>query len=191
MVGGSMWHGHLAHVSGVAWASRPCLGISFQPRARHPCHFRQAGSQPAETSGLSVGCEFCGKRIHFARIWRLSSPPRCPCCAPAFHGQPVRRPAASSPRIPTRRQACAIATGRQGLTRSAMTERKSIFISSVQKELERAAVAGLIATDPFLLQHCAPLLFEQEPPPHPAQGPYLDALRNCAVCHSPWPLPWN
>ena len=42
-----------------------------------------------------------------------------------------------------------------------------IFISSVQKELEleRAAVAGLIATDPFLLQHCLPVLFEQEPPP--------------------------
>lgn len=35
-----------------------------------------------------------------------------------------------------------------------------IFISSVQKELEleRAAVAGLISTDPFLLQHCVPVL---------------------------------
>ena len=42
-----------------------------------------------------------------------------------------------------------------------------IFISSVQKELEleRAAVAGLMATDPFLLQHCVPVLFEKEPPP--------------------------
>ncbi|MDD2711007.1 MAG: hypothetical protein PHV34_23770 [Verrucomicrobiae bacterium] len=47
-----------------------------------------------------------------------------------------------------------------------------IFISSVQKELEleRAAVAGLISTDAFLLQHCVPVLFEQEPPsPRPAK----------------------
>lgn len=42
-----------------------------------------------------------------------------------------------------------------------------IFISSVQKELEleRVAVAGLISTDPFLLQHGLPVLFEKEPPP--------------------------
>ena len=48
-----------------------------------------------------------------------------------------------------------------------MPEKKRIFISSVQKELEleRAAVAGLITIDPFLLQHCVPLLFENEPPP--------------------------
>lgn len=59
-----------------------------------------------------------------------------------------------------------------------------IFISSVQKELEleRAAVAGLIATDPFLLQHAVPVLFEKEPPaPRPAQQPYLDALNSCAA----------
>jgi hypothetical protein len=59
-----------------------------------------------------------------------------------------------------------------------------IFISSVQKELEleRAAVAGLMSTDPFLLQHCLPVLFEREPPPpRPARRPYLDALRGCAV----------
>lgn len=59
-----------------------------------------------------------------------------------------------------------------------------IFISSVQKELEleRAAVAGLIATDPFLLQHGVPVLFEKEPPaPRPAKQPYLDALNSCAV----------
>jgi predicted HTH transcriptional regulator len=59
-----------------------------------------------------------------------------------------------------------------------------IFISSVQKELEleRAAVAGLMATDPFLLQHCVPVLFEKEPPPpRPAKQPYLDALSGCAV----------
>jgi hypothetical protein len=52
----------------------------------------------------------------------------------------------------------------------------------VQKELEleRAAVAGLIATDPFLLQHCVPVLFEQEPPPpRPAKQPYLEALKAC------------
>lgn len=57
-----------------------------------------------------------------------------------------------------------------------------IFISSVQKELEleRAAVAALIATDPFLLQHCVPVLFEQEPPPpRPSCKPYLDALKSC------------
>jgi predicted HTH transcriptional regulator len=43
-------------------------------------------------------------------------------------------------------------------------------------------VAALIATDPFLLQHCTPLLFEQEPPPpRPAKQPYLDALSGCAV----------
>ncbi len=59
-----------------------------------------------------------------------------------------------------------------------------IFISSVQKELEleRAAVAGLISTDPFLLQHAVPVLFENEPPPpRPAKQPYLDALAGCAV----------
>ena len=59
-----------------------------------------------------------------------------------------------------------------------------LFISSVQKELEleRAAVAGLIATDPFLLQHCVPVLFEKEPPPpRPAKQPYLEALKACQV----------
>ena len=36
-----------------------------------------------------------------------------------------------------------------------MSQKKRIFISFVQKELEleRAAVAGLIATDSFLLHH--------------------------------------
>jgi|GEM_PF-2103134 len=65
-----------------------------------------------------------------------------------------------------------------------MSAKKRIFISSVQKELEleRAAVAGLIATDPFLLQHCTPVLFEKEPlPSHPASRPYLDSLWSCAV----------
>ena len=57
-----------------------------------------------------------------------------------------------------------------------------IFISSVQKELEleRAALAGLISTDPFLLQHAVPVLFEKEaPPPRPASKPYLAALKAC------------
>jgi ATP-dependent DNA helicase RecG len=57
-----------------------------------------------------------------------------------------------------------------------------IFISSVQKELEleRAAVAGLISTDPFLLQHVVAVLFEKEPPPpRPASKPYLAALKGC------------
>jgi predicted HTH transcriptional regulator len=57
-----------------------------------------------------------------------------------------------------------------------------LFISSVQKELEleRAAVAALVSTDPFLLQHCVPVLFEKEPPPpRPATKPYLDALTAC------------
>ena len=65
-----------------------------------------------------------------------------------------------------------------------MNEKKRIFISSVQKELEleRAAVAGLIATDPFLMQHCIPVLFEKEPPaPRPVSQPYLDTLRGCCV----------
>ena len=59
-----------------------------------------------------------------------------------------------------------------------------IFISSVQKELEleRAAIAGLISTDPFLLQHGVQVLFEHEPPPaRPAKQPYLKALSSCAV----------
>ena len=65
-----------------------------------------------------------------------------------------------------------------------MSEKRFIFISSVQKELEleRAAVSGLIATDPFLMQHCSPILFEKEPPPpRPAPMPYLDMLRGCRV----------
>jgi len=59
-----------------------------------------------------------------------------------------------------------------------------IFISSVQKELEleRAAVAALVTTDPFLLQHAVPVLFEQEPPgTRPAKQGYLQTLRSCAL----------
>jgi hypothetical protein len=59
-----------------------------------------------------------------------------------------------------------------------------VFISSVQKELalERAAIATVISTDPFLQKHCVPVLFEMEPAPvHPAPQPYLKALRGCAI----------
>lgn len=65
-----------------------------------------------------------------------------------------------------------------------MSEKRRAFISSVQKELEleRAAVAGLISTDPFLIQHCEPVLFEKEPPPpNPAKQPYLECLRGCSI----------
>jgi predicted HTH transcriptional regulator len=59
-----------------------------------------------------------------------------------------------------------------------------VFVSSVQKELEleRAAVATVISTDPFLQRHCRPILFETEPAPvHPVAQPYLQALRGCAI----------
>ncbi len=63
-----------------------------------------------------------------------------------------------------------------------MADPKRIFISSVQKELEleRAAVASLIATDAFLCQHCYAVLFEKEPPSaRPARQGYLATLRGC------------
>lgn len=59
-----------------------------------------------------------------------------------------------------------------------------VFISSVQKELEleRQAVASLITTDPFLLQHCVPVLFEKEPPAaKPSRQGYLATLRGCGL----------
>jgi hypothetical protein len=68
-----------------------------------------------------------------------------------------------------------------------------IFISSVQKELalERAAVAGLISTDPFLLQHCVSVLFEKEPlPPRPTSKPYLAALKACCLRSCSSRVPW-
>ena len=70
------------------------------------------------------------------------------------------------------------------MANESMNQKKRIFISSVQKELEleRAAVAGIFATDLFLLQHCIAVLFEKEPPPpRPSSMPYLEALRDCAV----------
>lgn len=59
-----------------------------------------------------------------------------------------------------------------------------VFVSSAQKEMEheRVAVASLITTDPFLLQHCEPVLFEQEPASaKPAKQPYLKCLASCQV----------
>jgi ATP-dependent DNA helicase RecG len=59
-----------------------------------------------------------------------------------------------------------------------------VFVSSVQKELEaeRVAIASLITTDPFLMQHCEPVLWEKEPAPaRPADKPYLECLRSCQI----------
>jgi predicted HTH transcriptional regulator len=59
-----------------------------------------------------------------------------------------------------------------------------VFVSSVQKELEpeRVAIASLITTDPFLMQHCEPVLWEKEPAPaRPADKPYLECLRSCHI----------
>ena len=46
-----------------------------------------------------------------------------------------------------------------------MTAALRIFVSSVQKELEdeRLIVQNLVNTDPFLLAHCIPVLYEFEP----------------------------
>jgi predicted HTH transcriptional regulator len=59
-----------------------------------------------------------------------------------------------------------------------------IFISSVQKELEpeRLAIASLIGTDPFILNHCEPVLFDKEPiSSGKASKPYIDCLDTCGV----------
>ena len=59
-----------------------------------------------------------------------------------------------------------------------------IFVSSVQKELEieRVAIASLITTDPWLLQHCEPVLFEKEPAPaRKLSQPYLKCLESCQI----------
>jgi predicted HTH transcriptional regulator len=70
-------------------------------------------------------------------------------------------------------------------TRISKTELKiRIFVSSVQKELEpeRLAITSLITTDPFLLEHCDPVLFDKEPiSGKKASKPYLDCLDTCAV----------
>jgi hypothetical protein len=62
--------------------------------------------------------------------------------------------------------------------------RLKVFISSVQKELqeERAALGGLLATDPFLSSSAVPRLFEEYPAPlQPNKQVYLDLLRTCHV----------
>lgn len=59
-----------------------------------------------------------------------------------------------------------------------------VFVSSVQKELEneRVAIASLITTDPWLLQHCDPVLFEKEPTPaRKLSQPYLKCLESCQI----------
>jgi predicted HTH transcriptional regulator len=59
-----------------------------------------------------------------------------------------------------------------------------VFISSVQKELadERLAIQTLITTDPFLSEHCVPVLFDQHPAPlTPKPKPYLDLLDECNI----------
>jgi predicted HTH transcriptional regulator len=59
-----------------------------------------------------------------------------------------------------------------------------VFVSSVQKELEieRVAIASLMTTDPWLLQHCEPVLFEKEPAPaRQSSQPYLKCLESCQI----------
>lgn len=59
-----------------------------------------------------------------------------------------------------------------------------VFVSSVQKEMEseRLAIASLIATDPFLMEYCEPVLFDREPiTGRKASKPYLACLDGCAV----------
>ncbi len=64
------------------------------------------------------------------------------------------------------------------------TDKRRVFISSVQKELEpeRLAIFGLITTDPFLKDYIEPVLFEKLPPPsRPTKKPYLKVLETCQV----------
>ncbi len=59
-----------------------------------------------------------------------------------------------------------------------------VFVSSVQKEMEseRVAIASLITTDPYPLQHCEPVLFEKEPAPaRKLSQPYLKCLESCQI----------
>lgn len=59
-----------------------------------------------------------------------------------------------------------------------------VFVSSVQKELaeERRAVKTLIASDPFLDEHCVPILYEDEPSMlKPAPQGYLNDLAKCQI----------
>jgi ATP-dependent DNA helicase RecG len=59
-----------------------------------------------------------------------------------------------------------------------------VFVSSVQKEMEseRLAIASLITTDPFLMEHCEPVLFDREPiTGRKASKPYLACLDGCEI----------
>lgn len=65
-----------------------------------------------------------------------------------------------------------------------MTTRLRVFVSSVQKELEdeRLIVQNLVNTDPFLLAHCTPVLYELEPAsPTKALEGCLESLDACQV----------
>jgi hypothetical protein len=63
-----------------------------------------------------------------------------------------------------------------------MSNKLSVFVSSVQKELEdeRLIVQNLLNTDAFLSVHCVPVLYEFEPasPDKAAEG-CLKALDGC------------
>jgi len=57
-----------------------------------------------------------------------------------------------------------------------------IFVSSAQKELadERRAVKTIVTSDPFLDEHCVPILYEDEPSMlKPAPQGYLNDLGKC------------
>ena len=66
-----------------------------------------------------------------------------------------------------------------------MSDKLRVFVSSVQKELanERIAVLELISTiDPFLANHCQPVLYEFEPAsPDKAIDGCLESVGSCHV----------
>ncbi|TWU24890.1 hypothetical protein Pla52o_11860 [Novipirellula galeiformis] len=60
--------------------------------------------------------------------------------------------------------------------------RYRVFISSVQKELEndRIGAQEILWTDPFLKNHCDPVMYEFEPTsPHDAKREYMGVVRKC------------
>ena len=62
--------------------------------------------------------------------------------------------------------------------------RYRVFVSSVQKEMEseRLSISSLVTTDPFLMEHCEPVLFDREPiTGRKASKPYLACLDGCDV----------
>jgi len=65
-----------------------------------------------------------------------------------------------------------------------MSMKLRVFVSSVQKELEdeRMMVQHLVSTDPFLSEHCIPVLYEFEPAsPNKALEGCLKSLDGCQV----------